>query len=564
MAQSSSQQLQSPISSGAHEPGSPPPNLNVVTFPKSIAMAIDRSRRASHDGGSPLTSHQTPDAMLSSTLEGLTDYFRKPCFVHSRLDDAVDVSAALREFSADSFSHLSHSSLVQTATGVRELAKRIGQATIKVNLRSVLIVTKARDNSLILLTRQLASWLILTRGVCVYVDAKLRMSKRFDAAGLLASDARLESNLRYWTPELTRSMPDLFDLVLTLGGDGTVLYTSWLFQRIVPPVLAFSLGSLGFLTNFAYKDHQAHLNRVFDEGFNVSLRMRFTCSVYKGGHQTETFEVINEIVIDRGPSPWISMLELYGNNHLLTVVQADGLILSTPTGSTAYSLSAGGSLVHPEIPAISVTPICPHTLSFRPMLLPDSMLLKVSVPRGARNTAWASFDGRHRVELKSGDYVTVTASQYPFPTVTAGPMDYIESVSRTLKWNVREHQKPFNESSDEEDVNFDDDIDIDLEVDQPSTDLTTTATSSTSTSTSDKTATTSTTAAAAAPGKTSITSHQLKVDYDWDVDDSVFFSSSSSSTMLSGSASISTPQSTATTGSSSPLHKEFSYLNLDR
>ncbi|KAK9380732.1 ATP-NAD kinase-like domain-containing protein [Kockiozyma suomiensis] len=455
---------------------------------------------------------QTPDTILSS-IEGLNDYFRKPCFVHSRLDDAVDVSAVLREFSAETFSHLSHSSLVQTATGVRELAKRIGQATIKVDLRSVLIVTKARDNSLIVLTRQLAMWLIKTRGICVYVDAKLRLSKRFNAEGMLAEEPRAETNLRYWTPELTRTMPDLFDLVLTLGGDGTVLYTSWLFQRIVPPVLAFSLGSLGFLTNFAYTDHELHLNRVFDEGININLRMRFTCSVHKGGHQTETFEVINEIVIDRGPSPWISMLELYGNNHLLTKVQADGLILSTPTGSTAYSLSAGGSLVHPEIPAISVTPICPHTLSFRPMLLPDSMLLKVSVPGGARNTAWASFDGRHRVELRSGDYVTVTASQYPFPTVTAGPMDYIEAVSRTLKWNVREQQKPFKEFLDDDD-------------------------SSTSNT----------------PGGGGASEDE------WDIDDSVFFSSSSSSTMLSGG----TPQSTATTVPSSPLHKEFSFLNLDR
>ncbi|KAK9459886.1 ATP-NAD kinase-like domain-containing protein [Lipomyces oligophaga] len=454
------------------------------------------------------------DVRLSSAISGLQDYFRKPCFVHSRLDDAVDVSSVITAMSPDNFSHLSHSSLVRTATGVRELAKRIGQATIKVNLRSILIVTKARDNSLIRLTRELARWLILTRKVNVYVDAKLRLSKRFDADHLLdPSDHELDSCLRFWTPELTSMMPDLFDLVLTLGGDGTVLYTSWLFQHIVPPILAFSLGSLGFLTNFPFQDYEKTLNRVFDDGINVNLRMRFTCTIYKDGHQTETFEVINEIVIDRGPSPWISMLELYGNGHLLTVVQADGLILSTPTGSTAYSLSAGGSLVHPEIPAISVTPICPHTLSFRPMLLPDSMLLKVCVPRGARNTAWASFDGRHRVELRSNDYVTVTASQYPFPTVTASTMDYIESVSRTLKWNVREQQKPFSEDSDGSTTPVNDDEGADDD----------------------------------------------QLDDDWDIDDSAFFSSSSSSTALSGFNSA--PQSAVTTGSSSPLHRDF--LTLD-
>lgn len=93
-------------------------------------------------------------------------------------------------------------------------------------------------------------------------------------------------------------------------------------------------------------------------------------------------------------------LILSGDEHHLTTVQADGLCVSTPTGSTAYSLSAGGSLVHPQIPSILITPICPHTLSFRPMQLPDSMELRVCVPYNSRSTAWASFDGRGRVELK--------------------------------------------------------------------------------------------------------------------------------------------------------------------
>lgn len=94
------------------------------------------------------------------------------------------------------------------------------------------------------------------------------------------------------------------------------------------------------------------------------------------------------------------MRHLAGDDHHLTTVQADGLCVATPTGSTAYSLSAGGSLVHPGIPALLISPICPHTLSFRPMLLPDGMELRVCVPYNSRSTAWASFDGRGRVELK--------------------------------------------------------------------------------------------------------------------------------------------------------------------
>ncbi|KAK8089718.1 ATP-NAD kinase [Apiospora hydei] len=309
-------------------------------------------------------------------------------------------------------------------TGCRILRRPIRRA-----VRNVMIVTKARDNELVYLTRELAMWLLRTPrygsdvGVNVYVDAKLRTSKRFGATSLIEDDPRFETMLRYWSPDLCWSQPEKFDLVLTLGGDGTVLFTSWLFQRVVPPVLSFSLGSLGFLTSFEFEKYKQHLNRIMgEEGMRVNLRMRFTCTVYRHGangaeaEEGEQFEVLNELVIDRGPSPYVSNLELYGDNELLTIVQADGCIFSTPTGSTAYSLSAGGSLVHPDIPAILLTPICPHTLSFRPMVLSDTLLLRVSVPRNSRATAYCAFDGKGRVELKQGDYVTISASQYPLPT----------------------------------------------------------------------------------------------------------------------------------------------------
>lgn len=425
--------------------------------------------------------------------------------------------------------------LAETAVGVREMSKQLGRTRVHSNIQSVLIVTKARDNRLIKLTRELALYLMLKprkggRGLIVYVDHQLKTSRRFDAAGMEKDHPELfvpvprrrsssssslasmssssksdtsmpEGQLRYWTPEMCSRQPHLFDFVVTLGGDGTVLFTSWLFQRIVPPVLPFALGSLGFLTNFDFADHQAVMDSAIDAGIRVNLRMRFTCTVYraiapepgkgrraikkaetgeilmrnleKGGWEAlesghmggmpdsrctkdkeimcyttrpvESFEVLNDLVVDRGPSPYVSLLELFGDEQHLTTVQADGLTIATPTGSTAYSLSAGGSLVHPEIPAILITPICPHTLSFRPMLLPDTMELRVCVPFNSRSTAWASFDGRGRIELKQGDHIKVTASKYPFPTVCSisQSTDWFQSISRTLKWNERERQKSF-------------------------------------------------------------------------------------------------------------------------
>ncbi|KAI2081589.1 NAD(+) kinase [Ophidiomyces ophidiicola] len=275
--------------------------------------------------------------------------------------------------------------------------------------------------------------------------------------------------LKFWTPDLCWAAPETFDLVVTLGGDGTVLFTSWLFQRVVPPILAFSLGSLGFLTNFDFARHRDHLDRVLgDGGMRVNLRMRFTCTVFRAtgpapaAEQREQFEVVNELVIDRGPSPYVSNLEVYGDDELLTVVQADGCILSTPTGSTAYSLSAGGSLVHPSIPAILLTPICPHTLSFRPMVLSDTLRLRIAVPAASRASAYCAFDGKGRVEIRPGDFVSVEASPFPFPTVVAGAAEWIESVRRSLCWNARgavqkawgaqpQHDHPHHHPDDEDD-----------------------------------------------------------------------------------------------------------------
>ncbi|KAJ5252217.1 hypothetical protein N7489_002627 [Penicillium chrysogenum] len=434
--------------------------------------------------GSNASSHNLSTALSNLQLSGYLDrspatarlILQSPCYFHQRFDDAVNIKKVLEEIADDEW--LSHSRLVQTATGVREVSKQLQRRPIKRAVRNVMIVTKARDNSLVHLTREVAEWLLSTSrygnelGVNVYVDAKLRNSKRFDAPGLLQKTRYL-----CWTS------PDKFDLVLTLGGDGTVLFTSWLFQRVVPPVLCFSLGSLGFLTNFEFSDYKSQLNAVMGEvGMRVNLRMRFTCTVYrkdrsKGAEvgaveEGEQFEVLNELVIDRGPSPYVSNLELYADDELLTVVQADGCIFSTPTGSTAYSLSAGGSLMHPSIPGILLTPICPHTLSFRPMVLSDSHLLRIAVPKSSRSTAYCSFDGKGRVELRQGDYVTVEASQYPFPTVVSNNNEWFTSVQRALRWNTRGAvQKSWDGGDADADTNSDpnEDEQWDIDMDTPLT-----------------------------------------------------------------------------------------------
>ncbi|CAG8496202.1 8912_t:CDS:2 [Acaulospora morrowiae] len=459
----------------------PSPNLPVV---------------ASSNRLKPCSKPRENLSLSHSELPALSPTPKSPCFVHSCIDQTLSISEIINRCDNEL---TEYSNLAETAVSVRELSKKLGQARIQGVMQTVMIVTKPGDARSIKVTRELAMYLITNprfgkdHGVTVYVDIILKDVKRFDYKGMLEESPLVKDYLKFWTNELCAERPEIFNLVLTLGGDGTVLYTSWLFQKIVPPVLPFHMGSLGFLTNFDMKNYKEHLTNAMEKGIRVNLRMRFTCTVYRrvanpntnikakrcaetgeimmkrymndGGsweavestshadavrrytqdkdlpclvtQPEKSFEVLNDLVVDRGADPYMSMLELFGDDQHLTTVQADGLVIATPTGSTAYSVSAGGSLVHPAISALLITPICPHTLSFRPMLLPDSMELRICVPYNSRSTAWASFDGRGRIELRQGDHIKVTPSKFPYPTVCheSQSRDWFNSISRCLRWN---------------------------------------------------------------------------------------------------------------------------------
>ncbi|KAJ3305299.1 hypothetical protein HDV03_001592 [Kappamyces sp. JEL0829] len=438
--------------------------------------------------------------------------------------------------SYESSSHLSSVELGENAVLIRDAARGIGRTlTIFENPRSVMIVAKTQEPGLVLFTRELTRNLLDTPR---YVDEKFRNHPSFSYDHLVDKFPSYKTRLLFWTPEFCASSPDLIDFIITLGGDGTVLYATWLFQNSqVPPLLPFHFGSLGFLTVFKINDITNVLNRVVGcdrTAIRLNMRMRLSCTVWKNKHPAapvdnvtldlqkglqhfdlneedadkagltastptersssllsrritdsvsvasrfntlpqhqksafvETrshalppenakafkvgrFEVLNDIVIDRGPSAYMSQLELFVEDRHLTTVQADGLVISTPTGSTAYSLAAGGSLVHPEVPSFLLTPICAHSLSFRPMLLPDSIELKIQVPIDSRNNAWVSFDGRHRMELLQGDFIVVKLSRFPMPSVCDEDqsVDWFASLKKSLHWNERARQRAFNPDS---------------------------------------------------------------------------------------------------------------------
>ncbi|XP_071723368.1 NAD kinase 2, chloroplastic-like [Rutidosis leptorrhynchoides] len=248
----------------------------------------------------------------------------------------------------------------------------------------------------------------------------------------------------------TSDLHERVDFVACLGGDGVILHASNLFRGAVPPVVSFNLGSLGFLTSHSFEDFRQDLRQVVHgnntlDGVYITLRMRLRCEIFRNGRAVpgKIFDVLNEVVVDRGSNPYLSKIECYEHDQLITKVQGDGVIVATPTGSTAYSTAAGGSMVHPNVPCMLFTPICPHSLSFRPVILPDSARLELKIPDDARSNAWVSFDGKRRQQLSRGDSVRISMSEHPLPTVNKSDQtcDWFHSLIRCLNWNERLDQK---------------------------------------------------------------------------------------------------------------------------
>ncbi|PSC75230.1 NAD(H) kinase 1 [Micractinium conductrix] len=280
----------------------------------------------------------------------------------------------------------------------------------------------------------------------------------------LAVPVDLPRQLRTWEdppcgcpPAVPAAVGCQLDLVITLGGDGTVLWTCGLFDKgAVPPLVPFAMGSLGFMTPFGISHMEAVLAGVtgLERGVPLMLRHRLQCRIIRGSGEASTadlpavaacleeFVVLNEVVIDRGMKPQLCNLQCYADQNHVTVVQGDGLIVATPTGSTAYNLAAGGAMVHPAVPCYLFTPICPHSLASRPLVLPEHVTLRVKVPLDARSSAFCSFDGRSRMELRPGDSVLISMSQWPAPMVCAldASHDWFLSMREGLSWNVRKQQ----------------------------------------------------------------------------------------------------------------------------
>ncbi|THG05276.1 hypothetical protein TEA_011230 [Camellia sinensis var. sinensis] len=240
------------------------------------------------------------------------------------------------------------------------------------------------------------------------------------------------------SPAYVEAIEEIMKTYKSLLPRPTIEEAASMFKGPVPPLVPFSLDS---------EHYKETLDSILRGPVSITLRHRLQCHVIREAakNEYETEEpilVLNEVTIDRGISSFLTNLECYCDNSFVTCVQGDGLILSTTSGSTAYSLAAGGSMVHPQVPGILFTPICPHSLSFRPLILPEHITLRVQVPFNSRSHAWASFDGKDRKMLAPGDALVCSMAPWPVATACQGDStsDFLRSIHEGLHWNLRKTQ----------------------------------------------------------------------------------------------------------------------------
>ena len=225
-------------------------------------------------------------------------------------------------------------------------------------------------------------------------------------------------------------------LLVVLGGDGTLLSAARLIGNGEVPVLGVNVGGLGFLSAFSLDELYPVLEKILSEDYETEKRMMLSTSVVRKGAILAEYPVLNDVVINKAAIARIIDLETSIDDHYLTMFKADGLIVSTPTGSTAYSMAAGGPIVFPSLQTIMLTPICPHTLTNRPILVHDSAEIKVTI-KSQNEDIFLTFDGQVGQSLKADDVVKIRKSEHAVQLVKSPFKDYFEVLRTKLRWGER-------------------------------------------------------------------------------------------------------------------------------
>jgi len=285
-------------------------------------------------------------------------------------------------------------------------------------LRKVGIVAKPHGTEVRMVVKELLEWL-QGKGLEVFFDQ--------DSAALVGRDGE-----GYRKSEL----PSQVDLLIVLGGDGTLLSVARLVGVRGVPILGVNLGALGFLTEVPLEELYSTVEEVLGSKYQLSERMMLTAHIHRQGERIAEYSVLNDVVINKGALARIIEMEAYIDSEYVTTYRADGLIISTPTGSTAYSMAAGGPIIYPSLQALVLTPICPHTLTNRPLVIPNWAKIEV-VLISEKEDVYLTLDGQVGFALRYRDVVEVKSAEHTIRLIKSSHRSYYEVLRTKLKWGER-------------------------------------------------------------------------------------------------------------------------------
>jgi NAD+ kinase len=285
------------------------------------------------------------------------------------------------------------------------------------SIQRIGIISRPRRADLAIVLPPLLKWLE-ARGIRAVYDEESATS--LDPAAASKGQAR---------NQLAKSS----DLLLVLGGDGTLLAASRVAAPHGIPILPVNLGSHGFLTSFTVEELYPALEDTLAGRYSLSERVMVTAALQREGQVIDRQSVLNEVVVNKGALARMIEIELRIDGDFVCRYRADGLIVATPTGSTAYSLSAGGPIVHPAVEAIVITPICPHTLSDRPVVVQDTCHIEMQLV-GSTDSVFLTLDGQKGIPLQATDHIAISRAKEKLQLILPPRKSYFEILRNKLKW----------------------------------------------------------------------------------------------------------------------------------
>ena len=230
-----------------------------------------------------------------------------------------------------------------------------------------------------------------------------------------------------------REISQQADLLIVLGGDGTLLSVAQAAHPYNIPILAVNLGSLGFLAEISIDELYPTLENILAGKFEIENRMLLNACIWRNGEKVEDHNVLNDVVINKGAVARIISLQVLVNGQYMTSYRADGLIIATPTGSTAYSLSAGGPIIHPSMHTLVLSPICPFTLTNRSILIPDQSIIQVKLA-AEYDDVRVTLDGQEGYDMRAGDILKIKKTKTSLQLIRGPNKNYYQILRDKLHW----------------------------------------------------------------------------------------------------------------------------------